>query len=190
MSLFDRRCLLVVALLAGLTMAGCSFERPVVGDFVGSLDGTDAFVSVVAFPDGHVLAYICDGRTMAEWLRGQIVKTDVAVASGIGGTLLARLEGHRAEGSLQLPDGRVLRFTTALAEAEAGLYHARQTFNGVEYVGGWIVLPDGRQRGAVARRGSVVSSPSLAPGDSVSVTTVGTFVPKLVNPFIDPISGL
>ena len=66
-----------------------------------------------------------------------------------------------------------------------GLYRGEKTANGKHYLGGWIVLPDGRQRDAVKGGTTIVASPTLTPTKtSVDVSGAGT----LTVCFTDPIS--
>ena len=58
----------------------------------------------------------------------------------------------------------VLQFQVVAVTAPSGLWFGRQTLSdGVEYRGGWIVLPSGEQRGAVVLQASreLVATPTL-----------------------------
>jgi hypothetical protein len=73
---------LFVGLLSGsLLLSACSgfFGGPPTGNYAGKVSGSDAFIALVA-SDGKALAYVCDGKTLAEWFSGTV---------GTDGTLVA-----------------------------------------------------------------------------------------------------
>ena len=53
------------------------------------------------------------------------------------------------------------------------LVRADATIDGADYVGGWVVLADGRQAGALTLDGTIVASPTLDTGSLEAETTVG-----------------
>jgi len=90
------------------------------------------------------------------------------------------LSGETTGGSVgsELNDARV--------EPLLGHFRAVATFDGRDYVGGWIVLEDGRQRGAITLGGTVVDNPTLDSSTGVAESSLGTFGS---NCFINPHTG-
>jgi hypothetical protein len=137
---------------AGLTGAGVTY--------VGAVPGTNAFVGIAVRPSG-VLAYVCDSKNVAAWLSGSPGST----LSGHGYRLTETVDGSNAKGTVYFPDGSTHAFVASRASRPAGLWRGVETQAGVRYVGGWIVLPDGSQRGAVSADGTTVDTPTLDPAN-------------------------
>lgn len=137
-----------------------------IGNFVGEVPGTDAFIAVVVDRQNRVLAYVCDGRggsgggepfewSITEWFRGSASEEGDLDLTGEGGArLLANVEPQegRIRGTLTLPDRGEFPFEAEPAEAPAGLYRKVEEVNNEELVGGWILLENGEERGAVKNR--------------------------------------
>jgi hypothetical protein len=116
---------------------------------VGTLEGTDAYVGLVAAADGAVMVYVCDGDTISEWFRGDATGDSVSLTSSGGATLRATLADRTAAGSVTLADGTEHSFSLSLAAGDAGLYRSREETADGSGVGGWIVLADGSARGGL-----------------------------------------
>ena len=163
------RGLLVVGALATIAVAGCAetetttpaTRRPATpttasnaatGSFVGTVDGSDAYVGVVVGRGGEAVAYVCDrAGESVDWLDGRL-DGDAARLGNDGGAIFeVTFADNRASGTFTRPESAPLTFTAHAAHKPAGLYRAREFFADGEYVGGWVVLPDGTQRGAVRR---------------------------------------
>ena len=85
-----------------------------------------------------------------------------------GGYVLQVTFGHgRATGSLRFPGkaGALHHFTAASDARPAGLWRGSKTVDGKTFVGGWIILPDGRQRGEILLGSTDVGSPILSADD-------------------------
>jgi hypothetical protein len=168
-----------------LTVNGRAVGAPAAtpGDYVGVIDIRGGRIALSS--DGQqALVYICNGTdkdpaTIGKWLHGDSAGDSIH-ASAAGVTVAAKLQGDRASGSVTMADGRAYRFlagTYAYGQANAGLYRSAATFNGVPYVGGWIVNPD-RGHAALPERASVQPvawQAPLAPGvvETPSVVPVG-----------------
>ena len=166
------------------------------GSLVGTVDGTDAFIALVPQENNSLIAYMCDGQTISVWFRGERNGGEEDLAAATGARLQASLEGDTAAGTVTLADGQTYAFTASLASGEAGLYRAEETLDGNNYVGGWIILNDGSQRGLVNRISDGTSNitdgtsnPLVGPhfniGSSVSVPNIGNFLPNLIHPYIE-----
>ena len=154
---------LIATLLAGLAASSALARARSVG-YVGTVRGTHAFVAVVTH-GSHVTAYVCDSKKIAQWFTGS-VKAGKAILTSSGGYVLrVTVANGKATGSVQLPGARraVHRFRSTQDAKSAGLYRGVKTVAGKRYVGGWIVLPDGRQRGEVLTGATDVASPILDP---------------------------
>lgn len=203
-----RRGMMAAVALAALALAACGGDggdaggadggkgAAVEGTYVGTVEGTEAYIALVS--DGETVAgYLCDGEQVSVWL------DQVEVADG-GAELLNRdgetvgeatFEGDQATGEVTV-DGEAHPFTAEVATGDAGLYGGTQGERGepgfVE--AGWIVLPDGSQRGATnfidphADDIVIQPAPNLQPGaGSVSIPGQGAVlrVQKFVNPTVD-----
>jgi len=134
--------------------------------FVGSVRGTDAFVAIVV-RGPHVTAYVCDSKRIAQWFTGDGHAGRLTLTSKDGYVLRISIGARQVRGSLRLPGpaGVAHRFVAALETKPAGLYRGERSVAGKRYVGGWIILPDGRQRGEVVSGSTEIASPTLDPND-------------------------
>ncbi len=182
----------VLFLLVLLIFSLASANQPS-GSFVGRISDSDAFIAIVANNEGRVLAYLCDSQTIAEWFRGEVAEAgiiDLQTESGAG--LWAQFVGEEAWGAVTV-GGETLSFTAERVPegSEAGLYRAEGTKDGAEYVGGWIVLPSGEQRGALKitdgtsntfADGSVRASSLNTTSGTAEAEGFGSFETKFIDP--------
>lgn len=114
------------------------------GSWAGKVEGTDAFVAVVAGADGLV-AYVCDNGTVGQWFRTDDPAGSVVVANDAGAVFAATQENDTVTGSVQLPDGSVHAFTASPASEPV---HRSEGFDDTEIgLVGWVTLPSGERRG-------------------------------------------
>jgi hypothetical protein len=153
---FNKLVLILVAMIA--IAATRTQAAAVTGTFVSALEvgaGPTPFISLV-ISQGQTIAYVCDGENLAQWYRGNLQ------AGGLFETrsrdqqsrITAQVNAGSVVGAITLKTGRVLSFRSTPASSEAGLYRSDETINGSRWLGGWVVLPDGHQRGAVIGSGS------------------------------------
>ncbi|MBB5787335.1 hypothetical protein [Jiangella mangrovi] len=116
--------------------------------YVGYVDGGGASVAVII--DGaEAIAYVCDGASREAWLAGTASDGRIEL-TGERGSLSAAFDGTVVQGETTV-DGQNWTFTIAQVDPPEGLYRFADTVSGgAEVVGGWIVLPDGTQVGAVS----------------------------------------
>jgi hypothetical protein len=153
----------VVLLLA--PAAGCggddsddgTAEKALDGTFVGKLSGTNGFLAVVASPASRgrerraVTVYLSDGEGLSAWFPGSAESNSFS-ASADGGEVTGKLSGDSASGTIELPDGKTVRYKATRATATSGLYEL--TF-----------AQDGKLTGASAAGVSLTSRSRLeAPG--------------------------
>jgi hypothetical protein len=164
----------------GGSSAASRAERRDNAAFVGTVSGSRAFVAM-AVSNSRVIAYVCDSRRIAHWFRGPVRGGKATLASG-GYVLRAIIGPHRARGSVSFPDraGDAHAFTADMAAKPAGLYRGEKTVAGTRYLGGWIILPDGRQRGEVVSGSTDVASPILNPSDPTVDVKKGKKRPLIV----------
>ena len=174
-----RRASWLAALFTVFALTGC--ERPStlpdVTTFVGYVENSDAFVALSRVDD-RVVAYVCDGRTTAMWLRGN-AEGDTFDVNSSEARLRASFGRDGITGTFTSAQGGAYPFTARPVAGGAGFYRASQTVAGVAYVGGWILLSDGQQRGAVKQNGAIIPGPQprLDPARPVvTLPTAGTLM--------------
>ena len=134
--------------------------------YVGMLSGTRAFVGVVE-RGSRVTAYVCDSARIAQWFEGTVSAGRSKITSRGGYVLQVRFGHGRATGSFRFPGkaGALHHFTAARDARPAGLWRGSKTVDGKTFVGGWIILPDGRQRGEILSGSTDVGTPILHADD-------------------------
>lgn len=185
--------------LVAVGLSGCGSPTPNFGQPV-HLGGTSSWVYALAGPVarspfllalvtnryGAILAYACDGQQVAEWFQGPLQGTMANLTTSDGAHLQVMLASTEAQGILTLPKSTPLTFQIGLVTEPAGLYRAKQLVNGVVYLGGWILLADGRQAGMIQTPTEQLSGPHLDPAHpTITLLGGGTLTPQLVTPQSD-----
>jgi hypothetical protein len=158
-----------IGLVAGLVVGGLAAVasaapgvKVVAGSYAGTVEGSDAYVAVYvdeAEKKGakrEVTAYVCDGAEISEWFDARAKGNTFTLTSDEGARLKVKLREDEASGSFRPEGGEKLRFAAPVADDPAGLYRAEETVDDDEYLGGWIVLPDGTQRGFIELNGTIL----------------------------------
>lgn len=195
--MIHRAAVLLITLVAlGLAACGGGSAAPKDGSYVGKVDGTDAYIALVT-GGGKVAGYICDGASISVWIPAATVSGNTASLVSRKGVALGPVtwSGSTASGTLTI-DGTSHPFTAELATGDAGLYRAAQGTPGdagaVEV--GWVVLPDGSQRGQITRFASPIltlAAPKLDTSSTSVNITAGSFSSSLVvNKFVNPVGQL
>lgn len=184
----NSHALCVVILCLAVVPLSCSQGTSVAGSFVGPTEGSESFVAIVTNGD-TALGYVCDGVATAEWFSGSAARDSIDLTSaGSVGLVAERGTGDTLDGTVTAGDGTESSFSAARVDgdgSEGGLCRGILQVDGVTYTGGWIVLPDGRQRGAVigddgSQRFDV---PDIDPDTMVvDVPGLGTFKASAVVP--------
>ena len=176
---------LVVIVLAVVLLVQTR-ATPTTGTFLTAVSvssGPTPFVGIVTTMD-KALAYICDGEDLAQWYRGSLQAGGLFEVRSTTkkSRITAQVTGRSVFGAITLEDGRVLSFRAIPGEGSAGLYRSDDRINDVRYLGGWVVLPSGEQRGAVTDIGST------RPGFMLEFRSnlIGTNIPGLgpLKPFM------
>jgi hypothetical protein len=170
---------IVLCFVGILMLFAGSQAAPINGNYVAEVTGpTDSnpFVAVVTTQD-KAIAYICDGEVLAEWFRADLQAGGLFEArsttkkSGI----TAQVNAGSVVGAITLETGKVIQFRATPTDGTAGLYRSDDNINNQRYLGGWVVLSNGEQRGAVIGGGST------RPGRKLELRTgfVGANLPEL-----------
>ena len=129
--------------------------------YVGKAAGSEAYVAVVD-RNGVVTAYVCDGGktvTIAKWLDGTLRDGQLTAQAEDGSSLSGALANDRITG-LQAGERRIARvqrregdrLPDRSVETTGLLSRITTDLHGPDnYHVGWIVLPDGTQRGQARR---------------------------------------
>ncbi len=182
----------VVSLLVVLAVyAPTNAQQAATGaTFVAVTENPQAFVAIVTSGD-KTLAYVCDGEKIAEWYRGRAVNGSVSLTSTGGASkLTAKRNGDVWEGLVTLEGDRNWAFKAATTSAPAGLYRSDDVLNSARFLGGWVVLDNGDQRGAVIGGGSTRPGAALAVNGKPTfmLKGIGSLLPFLVTPaFVDQV---
>jgi hypothetical protein len=168
--------LLALALLAVPASAGAA--APPTGVFVGKV-GRVAFAA--ALDSRGVVVYACDGRRLGSWFKGAVGNR--SRLSLRAGRQRLTLLGRRA-GASAARDRIVVRFARrravlSRARGRQGLYRSENLASGRKRLGGWIVLPGGRQVGVVANGTQLAPAPTLS---TASLTAGGLIAGTVVAP--------
>jgi hypothetical protein len=142
-----------------------------------------------------VMVYLCDGNELSVWLADEFTGQEVTLARGdisvtltiteneisgtvsMNGVLSQSLTAARST-TVSLANVEPDRFTAERGTGDAGLYRAEGTFDGMDHVGGWIILNDGRQLGAVTVDGAVVENPTLDTATGEATFSGETLIPS------------
>jgi hypothetical protein len=173
--------LLLPAICVALIAAGCGSQKeapaakaPAPGTYVARIPGTQAYLAVVV--DGkEVGAYLCDSNGTAAWFAHKSHDDGAASLVSRSGkaTLDLKPAGDGLRGRVRMPDGSAHEVALERATGRAGLYRAiAKTRDGV-LEGGWIVLADQTQRGAL-NESIGMNIPSRTTGAPPLDTATGT----------------
>ena len=134
--------------------------------FAGKVAGTNAYVSVVS-RGGQVEAYVCDSDKIAVWLKGTLARRVASAANATNEVVLnAKQSGSTLTGTVTLA-GKSHNIKATAVSWPSGLYEA-WGLSGTKVVrAGWVLVPDGTQRGA--KRVGV----DVAPVNAVDPSAVG-----------------
>ena len=128
----------------------------------------------VAVTGGKASAYLCDGKKLESWLKGDVHGSSVTL-TGKNGTLTGTYANGKLSGNVTV-DGLSWAFSAAPSKSPAGVYRARKGTADA----GWIVYPDGTQTGVQNIGGTASPAPALDPasgsavlgGDTVPVQSI------------------
>ena len=155
------RPIIVFVFMMNILLSGCQANTPKAQSFVGQISSSDIFVGVVN-NNGSLTAYVCDGTettvNKAEWFKGSASNNTFNLSSANGASLTGEIKTDGITGTLTEANGQPISFTLGISTGDAGVYRADLTNSNGTYIGGWIVLPSGEQRGSVSFQGGVGDS--------------------------------
>ncbi|GAA2889848.1 hypothetical protein GCM10010517_54000 [Streptosporangium fragile] len=117
---------------------------PAKADYAGRVTGNGGLIAI-SVRDGKAVGYFCDGRTEA-WLKGRAADGKVTLSGHGNASIVARLAGGKATGSLELGK-KEWDFTAPTVKKPSGLYRATAVVRGARVRAGWIYLDDGTRVG-------------------------------------------
>jgi hypothetical protein len=123
--------------------------------------------------DGRARGFYCDSQDEA-WFEGNAKDGVVTLLNSGNKQRIGFFNTLEGVGSFW-SEGRLLTFQAAPVDKSAGLYRA-QSPDG-QLVGGWVVLPNGDQVGAVTNNGVNQPAPTIKPGTQRTVTINGQQLP-------------
>jgi hypothetical protein len=176
------RPIIVFVFMMNILISGCQVNTLKAQSFVGQIPSSDIFVGVVN-NKGSLTAYVCDGTetkvNKSEWFKGTSSNNLFKLSSANGASLTGEIKTDEITGTLSEANGQPISFTLSLSTGDAGVYRAELTNGNGTYIGGWIVLPNGEQRGAVSFQGGVGDA-YLPKGGIVPVIKLKTASPTVV----------
>ena len=120
--------------------------------FVGTVDGTNAFVSILLGEEKGI-AYVCNGdEAFSEWFSGPISDVkEIRFTNREGAKIAASLIGNSFKGELFLSDGRSFSFNaTVNNDVHGGIYKViDEKAVKAEIEASWIVRSEEDQRGSI-----------------------------------------
>jgi hypothetical protein len=138
---------------------------PAQAKYTGKTSGRKAGEAsvAVAVKDGKASAYLCDGKKLESWLKGDVQGSSVTL-TGKNGSLTGKYENGQLTGNVTV-DGLSWAFSATPSKSPAGVYRARQGSADA----GWIVYPDGTQTGVQNIGGVASPAPALDPAAGSAV---------------------
>jgi hypothetical protein len=176
---FTFGALTTLFVIAGALLWSSTRPPEIRGVYVGRIPGSDALIAI-ATHQGRALAYVCDGKHITAWFKGNLKDHHaLELHAKDGSRLIADFETNAARGALELPGGSYA-FAALPARDRAGFYRAEGEN---QAIGGWIVLPNGEQRSVIATLNGLRPAPLLEDRSSLSALGLHTVLP--VNPALE-----
>lgn len=164
------------AALAASVVNAQESEEAEFQQFIGTVTGEEDIFVGLAILDGEATIYICDGQaalglvSIAEWFVGPVVDNTINITADSGNTVEVTIAGDTATGKFTFTDGSVKEFVLHLPEGNSGLFRSDFSLGELDYIGGWLVLPDGSVRGAISQQDTSTLFPA-------TLESFGQFIP-------------
>ncbi len=134
--------------IQGETYDVWSYQNTWVGEVTDDLFIAFSIDEGYAGGSGGIAAYACDSGDTSVYLEGELTGGEADLDDCVDRIELS-IDGDEITGTLTLEDQEPLDFVALPAEGDAGLYRAETIEMGdLEVTTRWVVLEDGRQRGA------------------------------------------
>ena len=159
--------------------------------FVGHVAGSDALIAISKH-GRKIGGYLCDDGTIGRWIKYTwLEKGRAPLIAGTTGETLGSVDitGNTAIGTVKVGDQELPFHAERLRpnDDNTGLYFAIAKQPDRLLVGGWILHPDGTQRGTISRLSTrtltplaPLPAPTLDPRSPSVVIGGGTGVPPVV----------
>ena len=139
------------------------FEIQGENGFVGTVDGTDAFIALL-IADKEALVYVCNGEEeIYEWFRGNITNPqNFSLKNNYGSQVVGKFVERSFTGSLILSSGSSHSFTaTPNSGNKTGIFQVYGDLAAQEgIVAGWILNSSGEERGSFRFNSVFVATPA------------------------------
>ena len=120
--------------------------------FVGTLDGTKAFVTILLGAEACI-AYVCNGEeNISEWFSGPVNDLkEIRFTNSSGATITASFIANSFQGEMRFKEGTPFSFTTTVNNGiNGGIYRViDEKADKAEIKAGWIVRSEEDQRGSI-----------------------------------------
>jgi hypothetical protein len=131
------------ALLAQIPSLYTDGAKQADSTFVGAVADSDFFVGLVVQGE-TVVAYLCNGSDVGDWLQGTAEGEQLALSNQGGTTLTALWQDGVVRGVVTVAGKQPLSFVaTPAQEGITGFYRHTETVNGAAVVAGWVLLENG-----------------------------------------------
>lgn len=146
-------------------------------EYVAAVPGSDVYAAFAISKknsggsyDGAI-AYFCDGKSIATWFRATGGSGDLKFVANNGATFTAKVGADGTVTATVNLGGKDYQVAAKEVDADgrAGLYLADSAIDpdlAADERGGWIVLPDGTQRGAIKATTTVLPGTNIKDGTS------------------------
>ena len=132
--------------------------------FVGTVQGTDAYIAILA-GESEAVAYVCNGdEKISEWFKGAVSDpTVINLNNDKNARISAQFTDGSFRGEMTLKTGVTHAFrATPGKTVEAGIYRVMGDEAAADQVeAGWILLSSGEERGALKVRSIFQKTPPL-----------------------------
>jgi len=153
------------------------FEIQGENGFVGTVDGTDAFISLLV-ADKEALVYVCNGEEeIYEWFRGNITDPEnISLKNGYGSQVVGKFVGQSFTGNVILTNGNSHSFTAIPnSGSKTGIFQVYGDLAAQEgIVAGWILNAKSEERGSFRLNSVFQSTPKKPKLKPVSDGTSNT----------------
>jgi lysophospholipase L1-like esterase len=152
---------------SGASLRSSTRSASLRGTWIGSLEGSRAFVAVVSDGD-QIVAYVCDDGTIGSWFFGTDDSADHVQLRSPDGSLLDVTLGDQAAGTFT-KDGRSYPFV-ARSTDKAVLFRADAYAGSTRVLAGWI-QNGSESRGTLITGSTLQTAPTLTSSISLIVDT-------------------
>ena len=165
----------VILLLISFLVFSCSEETPLEPEptffdiqgengFVGTVNGTDAFIAILVASD-EAIAYVCNGdEEIHEWFWGEINDpTNISLTNSNGALISGQFSGSSFAGNVTLRNMDTYSFkATPNTEIETGLFRVYGDLaTKLEVSAGWILSSASEERGSFKIQSVFQATPKM-----------------------------